>query len=104
MLRVREGRQLLRWIQRVWSHPLDEQFVEDRFKIESVPQRVARAALQLDEMGVSGSSFHAQTGYFRQHERAMRSVQIPPRAHIPGVASPQQTSRCAGHRYRCVST
>jgi hypothetical protein len=31
-------------------------------KIETVPQRVARAALQLDETGVNGSSFHAQTG------------------------------------------
>jgi hypothetical protein len=30
--------------------------------IETVPQRVARAALQLDETGVNGSSFHAQTG------------------------------------------
>ena len=34
----------------------------DTKKIETVPQRVARAALQLDETGVNGSSFHAQTG------------------------------------------
>jgi hypothetical protein len=34
-------------------------------KIESVPPRVARAALQLDETGVNGSSFHAQTGRIR---------------------------------------
>ena len=31
-------------------------------EIETVPQRVARTALQLDETGVNGSSFHAQTG------------------------------------------
>ena len=30
-------------------------------EIETVPQRVARAALQLDETGVNGNSFHAQT-------------------------------------------
>jgi NAD(P)-dependent dehydrogenase (short-subunit alcohol dehydrogenase family) len=36
--------------------------VEQEVKIETVPQRVARAALQLDERGVNGSSFHAQTG------------------------------------------
>ena len=56
-------------------------------EIETVPQRVARAALQLDETGVNGSSFHAQTGQFRQDERGSRPVQIPPRAHIPGVES-----------------
>ena len=31
-------------------------------KIETVPQRVARAALQLGETGLNGSSSHAQTG------------------------------------------
>jgi hypothetical protein len=38
-------------------------------KIETVPQRVARSAFQLDETGVNGSSFRAQTGQFRQDER-----------------------------------
>ena len=33
-----------------------------RKSVVTVPQRVARAALQLDETGVDGSSFHAQTG------------------------------------------
>ena len=45
-----------------------------------VPQRVARAALQLDETGINGSSFHAQTGQFRHDTRGSRPVQIPPRA------------------------
>jgi hypothetical protein len=49
-------------------------------KIETVPQRVARAALQLDEMGVNGSSLHAQIGRIRHDERGSRPVQIPPRA------------------------
>jgi hypothetical protein len=49
-------------------------------KIETVPQRVARAALQLDETGVNGNSFHAQNWPSRQDKRAMRPVQIPPRA------------------------
>ena len=53
-------------------------------EIETVPQRVARAALQLDETGVNGSSFHAQTGYFRHDERGSRLVQIPPRAQPLG--------------------
>jgi len=30
-------------------------------KIETVPQRVAHTAFQLDETGVNGNSFHAQT-------------------------------------------
>jgi hypothetical protein len=51
-------------------------------KIESVPPRVARAALQLDETGVNGSSFHAQTGRIRQDERGLGLVQIPPRAPV----------------------
>jgi hypothetical protein len=51
--------------------------VEHEVKIETVPQRVARAALQLDETGVNGSSFHAQTGQFRHDERGSRPVQIP---------------------------
>jgi hypothetical protein len=55
--------------------------VEHEVKIETVPQRVARAALQLDETGVNGSSFHAQTGQFRHDERGSRPVEIPPRAH-----------------------
>ena len=49
-------------------------------KIETVPPRAARGALQLDETGVNGSSFHAQTGQFRHDERGSRPVQIPPRA------------------------
>ena len=61
--------------------------VEREVKIETVPQRVARAALQLDETGVNGSSFHAQIGRIRHDERGPRPVQIPPRAHNPhGVA------------------
>ena len=48
-------------------------------KIESVPPRVARAALQLDETGVNGSSFHAQTGRIRHNERGLGLVQIPRR-------------------------
>ena len=55
--------------------------VEHEVKIETVPQRAAQAALQLDEMGVNGSSFHAQTGQFRLDERGLGLVQIPPRAH-----------------------
>ena len=51
-------------------------------KIETVPQRVARAALQLDETGVNGSSFHAQTGQLGPEERDRHPVQIPPRALI----------------------
>jgi hypothetical protein len=51
-------------------------------KIETVPQRVARATLQLGETGVNGSSFHAQTGQFRPDERGPRPVQIPPRAPV----------------------
>jgi hypothetical protein len=47
-------------------------------EIETVPQRVARAALQLDETGVNGSSFHAQTGQFRQNERGSRPVRDRP--------------------------
>ena len=43
---------------------------------------MARAALQLDETGVNGSSFHAQTGQFRHDERGSRPVQIPPRAPV----------------------
>jgi len=46
-------------------------------KIESVPPRVARAALQLDETEANGSSFHAQTGRIRQDERGLGPVQIP---------------------------
>jgi hypothetical protein len=58
-------------------------------KIESVPLRVARAALQLDETGVNGSSFHAQTGQFRQDERGLGLVQIPPsRTTFPLVRLP----------------
>jgi hypothetical protein len=54
--------------------------IRHEIKIETVPQRVARAAIQLDETGVNGSSFHAQTGQIRQDERGSRPVQIPPRA------------------------
>jgi hypothetical protein len=56
-------------------------------KIETVPQRVARATLQLDETGINGSSFHAQTGRIRHNERGLGLVQIPPRAQTPGVES-----------------
>jgi hypothetical protein len=59
-------------------------------KIESVPPRVARAALQLDETGVNGSSFHAQTGRIRQDERGLGLVQIPPRALIESSVTPSQ--------------
>jgi hypothetical protein len=62
-------------------------------KIETVPQRVARSALQLDETGVNGSSFRAQTGQFRQDERGSRPVQIPPRALID----------TASHLVKCFS-
>jgi hypothetical protein len=55
--------------------------VEHEVKIETVPQRVARAALQLDQTGVNGSSFHAQTAQFSQDKRGSHPVQIPPRAH-----------------------
>jgi hypothetical protein len=55
---------------------------EREVKIETVPQRVAHATPQLDEMGVNGSSFHAQTGQVRQNERGLPPVQIPPRAQI----------------------
>jgi hypothetical protein len=49
---------------------------------------VARAALQLDETGVNGSSFHAQTGQFRQDERGSRPVQIPgKRCGAPNAAT-----------------
>jgi hypothetical protein len=48
-----------------------------KVKIETVPQRVARAALQLDETGVNGNSFHAQTGRIRPDERGLGPVQIP---------------------------
>ena len=41
---------------------------------------MARAALQLDETGVNGSSFHAQTGQFRQDERGVAPGSNPPRA------------------------
>ena len=57
--------------------------LDHEVKIETVPQRVARAALQLDETGVNGSSFHAQTGRIRQDERGLGPVQIPPRALNP---------------------
>ena len=46
---------------------------------------VARTALQLDETGVNGSSFHAQNARIRHDERGSRPVQIPPRAQTPGV-------------------
>ena len=65
--------------------------VEHEVKIETVPQRVARAALQLDEMGVNRSSFHAQTGQFRLDERGLGLVQIP-LAHIIKTAS------CTSHQ------
>jgi hypothetical protein len=51
-------------------------------EIETVPQRVAFAALQLDETGVNGSSFHAQTGRIRHDERGLPPVQIPSRAPV----------------------
>ena len=45
----------------VVSRPVNDSS-DGKSKIETVPPRVARAALQLDETGVNGSSFHAQTG------------------------------------------
>jgi hypothetical protein len=64
-------------------------------KIETVPQRVARAALQLDEMGVNGSSLHAQIGRIRHDERGSRPVQIPPRALNPHGIAPSQKGHSA---------
>jgi hypothetical protein len=63
--------------------------VEHEVKIETVPQRVARAALHLDETGVNGSSFYAQTGQFRLDERVLRLVQIPPRARQRVAPGPE---------------
>ena len=51
-------------------------------KIETVPRRVARAVLQLDETGGNVSLFHAQTGQLGPEERDRHPVQIPPRALI----------------------
>jgi hypothetical protein len=64
--------------------------VEHEVKIETVPQRVARAALQLDQTGVNGSSFHAQTAQFSQDKRGSHPVQIPPRALISSSIAPSQ--------------
>jgi hypothetical protein len=52
----------------------------DKESRSTVPPRVAHAALQPDETGVNGSSFHAQTRQSRQYERGLRPVQIPSRA------------------------
>jgi hypothetical protein len=38
-------------------------------KLETVPQRVARATFQLDETGINGTQSHAQTGRIRHTER-----------------------------------
>jgi hypothetical protein len=69
--------------------PSGDRVVGREVKIETVPQRVARAALRLDETGVNGSSFHAQTGQTRHGERGLGPVQIPPRAPVGPPAACQ---------------
>jgi hypothetical protein len=71
----------------------------------SVPPRVARAALQLDETGFNGNPFHAQTGRFGQGERGRGPVQIPPRARqrLPPGPGPGASS-VAGQRTSPVDT
>jgi hypothetical protein len=54
-------------------------FAGYQFKIETVPQRVAHAAFQLDETGVNGISFHAQTAQIGHSERGLGLDQIPSR-------------------------
>jgi hypothetical protein len=57
-------------------------FVGHEIKIETVPQCVAPATLQLEETGLNGNAFHAQTDGVRNGQRRLRPVQSP-LAHSP---------------------
>ena len=53
---------------------------DTKIKIETVPRCVAHARLQLEETGLNGNAFHAQTDGVRNGQRRLRPGSNPPRA------------------------